>query len=488
MKGRRQPARPRREAGGPGPAALGRAAGPQGTALPAAPVHPGQVVQVEVRDLGHAGEGVGRYQDFTLFVPGALPGETVQARVTEVHKNYGRAELVAVEAPSPARVAPPCPAFAECGGCQIQHLAYPEQLRAKEAQVRAAVERIGGLRGVTVHPVIGMADPWHYRNKAQFPVGLSGGQLVAGCYARGTHRIVDVADCLIQHPTANKVLRAVREQVLRFGIPPYDEATHTGVLRHVLVRVSHLSGEAMCILVTRTAELPHDHELAGALMAAVPELASLWQNINPRRTNVVLGDESVHLAGRETLIDRIGDLRFHISPRSFYQVNPVQTEVLYSKALEYAALSGDEVAIDAYCGIGTITLFLARRAGHVYGIEVVPEAVRDARANADLNGITNVTFLEGDAAAVLPRLAQEEVRPAVVVFDPPRKGCDPPALEAAAAMGPERIVYVSCNPATLARDMARLAALGYRPVEVQPVDMFPHTAHVECCALLVREG
>ncbi|MCG0239826.1 MAG: 23S rRNA (uracil(1939)-C(5))-methyltransferase RlmD [Firmicutes bacterium] len=450
------------------------------------PVHPGETLELEVYGLGHAGEGVARYQNFALFIPWALPGDRIRARVTEVKKNFGRAALEAVLTPSPQRVEPRCPVYAECGGCQLQHLDYAAQLAAKREQVQNALARIGGLREVTVHPTLGMADPWRYRNKAQFPIGRQGDRVVAGFFAPGTHRIVDIDDCWIQHPVANRILREVKRLVVKYGVPVYDEATHTGVLRHVLVRVARSGRDAMAVLVTATPDLPYDHEIAGELMAAIPELVSLWQNINPERTNVILGAESVHLAGQEGLVDRIGDLEFLISPRSFYQVNPAQTEVLYRKALEYADLQGDEVVVDAYAGIGTISLFLARRARHVYGIEEVPEAVADARANAARNGIGNATFLQGRVEEWLPRLQAEGLRPEVIVFDPPRKGCEPEVLEAAAAMAPRRMVYVSCNPATLARDLGILARHGYRAVEVQPVDMFPHTHHVEAVARIDR--
>lgn len=456
-------------------------------AFPTAPVRPGQEVELEIRSLGHAGEGVGRHRDFTLFVPGGLPGDRLRVQVTEVKATYGRARLLAVLAPAPGRVAPPCPVFGACGGCQLQHLDYAAQLAGKRQQVEDALVRIGKLIGVTVHPTLGMADPWHYRNKAQFPVGLDGGRLVAGPYAPGTHRVVDVDACLIQHPVANQVLQAVKALAVRHSVPVYQETTRTGVLRHVLVRVSRHSGEAMAVLVTATRALPRAGALVRELQAAVPALASVWQNVNPRPTNVVLGEENIHLAGRRTLEDTIGGLRFHLSPASFYQVNPQQTEVLYRQALAYAGLSGGETVIDAYCGVGTISLFLARQAARVYGVEVVPAAMADARVNAAANGIANAEFLLGEAEDVLPRLQRQGVRPDVIVFDPPRKGCGEAALAAAAAMAPARMVYVSCNPTTLARDLALLRERGYRTLEVQPVDMFPHTAHVECCSLLVRQ-
>jgi 23S rRNA (uracil1939-C5)-methyltransferase len=451
-----------------------------------APVRAGERVEVEIHGIGHSGEGIGRCRNFTLFVPGAMPGDRVLVRVIEVKKNYARAALDTLLTPAPHRVAPPCPVVGECGGCQLQHIAYPEQLRLKRQQVADALVRLGGLEGVPVHPITGMNEPWGYRNKAQFPVGSRAGQVIAGFFAPGTHRIIEMDSCLIQHPLGNQVMSAVKRLAGKFRVPIYDEETHRGLLRHVLVRVARGSGEAMAVLVTNGPELPGARALAQELMAAVPGLVSVQQNINPQRTNVVLGDQTRLLAGSATLADRIGDLSFEISPRSFFQVNPQQTEVLYGKALEYAALTGSETVVDAYCGIGTISLFLARRARRLIGIEVVPEAVEDARRNAKRNGIENAEFLIGDAAVLMPRLFEDGLRPDVIVLDPPRKGCDRPVLEAAAAMSPERIVYVSCNPSTLARDLGLLAKMGYGTAEVQPVDMFPHTAHVECCALLKR--
>lgn len=453
-----------------------------------APVQTGETVELEIHGLGHSGEGVGRYQGFTLFVPGAVPGDRVAARVHEVKRSFARAAVVRVLNPSPHRVQPPCPVFGECGGCQLQHITYTEQLRLKRQQVEDAIVRVGKLEGVTVHPTLGMDNPWRYRNKAQMPIGMAGGRVIAGFFAPGTHRIIDIQECAIQHPLGNLVIAEIKRLAEQYRVQVYDERSHRGVLRHVLVRVGRGSGEAMAVLVTNGPRLPYGDAIARQLMEAVPGLVSVHQNINPHRTNVILGDQTRLLAGQESITDHIGDLTFAISPRSFFQVNPAQTEVLYGKALEYAGLTGSELVIDAYCGIGTISLFLARGARRVVGIEVIPEAVADARQNAERNGINNAEFLLGDAAEAMPELYREGLRPDVVVVDPPRKGCDPPVLEAFAAMQPRRIVYVSCNPATLARDLGLLSALGYRTQEVQPVDMFPHTAHVECCSLLVRES
>ena len=450
------------------------------------PVRLGQEIAVTVHGLGSSGEGVARYEGLTVFVPGGAPGDRLLARVEEVKKNYARAALVAVEEPSPDRVAPPCPVVAACGGCQLQHIAYGAQLRLKRQQVVDALERLGKLTGVTVHPTLGMEDPWHYRNKAQFPVGYRSGRVIAGFFAPGTHRIVDIEQCDIQHPLGNRIMAEVKALAGRYGVRIYDERTHSGVLRHVLARVGRGTGEAMAVLVTNGPDFPHGREIARELMARIPGLVSVVQNINPARTNVVLGRESRVLAGKEHITDYIGDLQFSISPVSFFQVNPAQTEVLYGKALEYAGLTGSETVIDLYCGIGTISLFLARQCREVIGIEWVEEAVADARENAARNGIGNARFIAGDAAVEMPRLAEEGVRADVIVLDPPRKGCDEPVLEAIAAVAPQRVVYVSCNPASLARDLGRLAGMGYRTVEVQPVDMFPHTAHVECVARVER--
>jgi len=446
------------------------------------PLKPGQLVSLTIDGLGHSGEGVGRHQGFTLFVPGAVPGDQVEAAVTEVKKNYARAALQRVIKASPSRVVPPCPVVGQCGGCPLQQIAYPVQLDLKRQQVVEALRRLGKLEDVPVHPTLGMDEPWRYRNKAQFPLGTGGGRVIAGFFAPGTHRIIDINQCEIQHPLGNEIMRAVKDLAQRFRVPIYDERTHKGVLRHVLARVGRHTGEAMAVLVTNGPAFPRGKQIAAELTKRIPALVSVVQNINAERTNVVLGRENRVLAGRDHIIDRIGDLSFAISPVSFFQVNPAQTEVLYSKALEYASLTGQETVLDIYCGIGTISLFLARQAREVIGVEVVPPAVENAWENAQRNGISNVRFVCGDATQEMPALAREGVQADVIVVDPPRKGCDRPVLEAMAEMGPERVVYVSCNPASLARDLAILAELGYRTVEVQPVDMFPHTSHVECVA------
>ena len=449
------------------------------------PVEKGQTYEIPIFSLGTSGEGVGRYDDFTVFVPNALPGETVRAVIDDVKKSYARGHVVKIVKASKDRVTPPCPIYDQCGGCQLMHLDYMAQLRAKRQQVIDAITRIGKQRDVDVLPTLGAATPWNYRNKMQFPVGREKGKTVIGCFAQGSHAIIDTTDCRIQAQGNNAIVNAVRDVVEKLNISVYNEDRHTGVLRHVMGRVG-LDGD-MVVLVTATEKLPHERELVKLLRARLPHVVSIQQNIQTYHNNVILGRETKLLWGRPTIKDRIGRLQFHISPRSFFQVNTAQAEVLYSKALEFANLTGEETVIDAYCGTGTITLFLAQKAREVYGIEIVKPAIQDARKNARDNNVKNATFLVGDATDVMPRLYHQGIRADIVVVDPPRAGCTPVVLQTFSHMHPARIVYVSCNPASLARDLAILDELGYQAEKIQPVDMFSMTAHVESVALLKRK-
>lgn len=474
------------------------------------PVAKNDDVVVDIIGMNHDGEGVGRVEGFTLFISGALPGEKVRVKVLKTKKQYGYAKLLDVVEPSADRVAPPCAIYDKCGGCQLQHLSYAGQLAWKRQHVVDALERIGKLpvagaasaapreggvtpgeaadagRAIAVRPTLGMDEPWRYRNKAQVPVGVTDGGLVGGFYARGSHRIVDMETCLIQHESNDDVVARVKSIARRLGISAYNEETGQGLLRHVVVKVGFRTGEMMLVLVTNGSKIPHEDEWISAIRQEIPAVVSICQNINTRQTNVIFGDTTRVLWGREVIYDYIGDVKFAISARSFYQVNPVQTEVLYGKTVEYAGLTGQETVIDAYCGIGTISLFLAQHAKRVYGVEIVKEAIEDARVNAELNGMNHVTFEVGASEDVIPQWKEQGIEADVIVVDPPRKGCDPRLLETILEMKPERVVYVSCNPATLARDLRILEDGGYRTIEVQPVDMFPHTTHVENVALLVR--
>ena len=449
------------------------------------PVTLHQQYEIAIRSLGHSGEGVGSKDDFTVFVPGALVGEVVLAKITLVKKNYAVGSLVRVIAPSEERVEPICPIYEACGGCQLQHLSYDGQLIAKRQQVVDALQRIGKQTALTVHPTLGASSPWLYRNKMQFPVGEKKGRTVIGCYAKGSHDIIATENCHIQMDANNHIAQAASKILTELKIPAYREKDDRGVVRHIIGRVG-AGGQAMAVIVTKTKTLPKAEEFVARLREEVPALVSIMHNINPKRTNVILGQETNCLWGQKTIQDGIGKLMFDISAQSFFQVHTAQADVLYQKALAYADLNGNETVIDAYCGTGTISLFLAQKAKKVYGIEIVAPAIRDAKKNAEANRITNAEFLVGDAVEVMPRLYEQGVRADVVVVDPPRSGCDPIVLETFARMNPERIVYVSCNPASLARDIAVLAELGYRAEEVQPVDMFPQTSHVESVALLRR--
>ena len=451
----------------------------------AIPVEKNKDYEMNIDNLGANGEGVGRIQGFTVFVEGALAGERVLVKIVKVARNYAYGKLLHIIQRSPHRIEPQCPHYKACGGCQLQHLSYAVQLEYKTQQVRDALERIGHLKNVLVHPTIGMDEPWRYRNKAQFPVGLVKDQLTLGFYAARSHNLIAIEQCPIQHGISGKVTTLIRKFIRTYNIPVYQESLHKGIIRHVVIKIGFKSNQLMVILVTN-GELPRKKELVSILREGLPGITGIIQNVQTEKTNVVLGTKNITLWGSDSILDAIGDLKFKISPLSFFQVNPVQTEKLYSKVLEYASLTGKEKVIDAYCGIGTISLFLARKAAKVYGIEVIEQAVKDAKENARLNGIENVEFLAGASETVLSRLAGLGLHADVIVVDPPRKGCDPKLLETIVGMAPSRMVYVSCNPATLARDLKLMEENGYRTVEVQPVDMFPQTVKIECVALMSR--
>jgi 23S rRNA (uracil1939-C5)-methyltransferase len=450
------------------------------------PVKKNDYIDVEFVDLTHEGQGVAKIDGFPIFVPGGLPGESAQIKILNVKKNYGYGKLIEIKEKSPYRVEIPKDEKHKYGGCQLHHMSYEGQLQFKQNLVEQTLTRIGKLQDVNIHPIIGMEQPFHYRNKAQVPVGERNGRLITGFYKPRTHEIIDTDESVIHMEAINDAIKIVKEICSELGVAAYNEEAHTGVLRHVMVRYGRQTDELMIVLITRTEKLPHREEIVGKIVAALPNVKSIVHNVNPKRTNVILGEKTQVLWGQDVIYDYIGNVKFAISPRSFYQVNPVQTKVLYEKALEYAGLSGEEIVIDAYCGIGTISLYLAQQAKMVYGVEVVPDAVNDAKKNADLNGITNVEFALGEAETVIPNWAEEGIRADVIVVDPPRKGCDAALLNTIIEMKPNRVVYVSCNPATLARDLGILEAGGYQTVEVQPVDMFPMTMHVECVVLMSR--
>lgn len=449
------------------------------------PVQKNDHIHVEITDLTHDGAGVAKIDGYALFIPGALPGERVSVQVLKTKKGYGYGKLIEIKEASPERVAPPCYIYDQCGGCQLQHLSYNGQLDYKRRVVADVLERIGGLKNVPVHPTKGMDEPWRYRNKVQVPVATENGELIAGFYKKRSHDIVDMDTCIITEEKIDEIVQTIKEIAKETGIPIYKEKSNKGVLRHITARIGQKTGEVMVVLVTRTEELPFRKVFLNKISEAYPEVKSIVQNINSKRANAIYGALTKTLWGRDVIYDSIGDVKFAISARSFYQINPSQTKVLYDQALSYADLTGEETVIDAYCGIGTISLFLAKHAKKVYGVEIVPEAIEDAKANAELNGLNNVTFKVGEAETVIPDWYEKKgIQADVMVVDPPRKGCEEALLETMLKMKPKRIVYVSCNPATLARDLKVLEAGGYETKEVQPVDMFPQTTHVECVAKL----
>ena len=443
-------------------------------------------IRVTISDLTNEGLGVGKIGTMAVFVKDTVIGDTVRAVVTKVKAHYAYARALEIVLPSVDRVPAVCPVARQCGGCQLQMMDYPAQLRFKEQKVLSCLMRIGHFTEEELHmePIIGMEDPWHYRNKAQYPVGIDkSGAIIAGFYAGRTHSIIRCDDCMIGDPHNQQIVNRVIAHMNRFHIDAYDEKTGNGLMRHIMIRSSH-DGRFMVCLVINGYEIPGLQELTGDL-SSMPGMQSIILNSNLKNTNVILGEYTRTIWGTDYLEDRIGDILFRISARSFFQVNRAQTEKLYQTALSFAALTGHETVWDIYCGIGTISLFLAKQAGHVYGVEIVPEAIEDAKMNAELNGISNVDFYTGCAEEVLPEKYREEnIRADVIVVDPPRKGCDPAVLKTITDMAPDRLVYVSCDPATLARDLRYLCDNGFTVEKVRPCDMFGQTVHVETVVLL----
>ena len=451
-------------------------------------------IEVTIEDIGTSGEGIGRADGAVLFVRDAVPGDHILAGITKVKKTYAYARLIRIITPSPDRVDPRCDYAGPCGGCQLQTLSYEKQLEYKIRKVKDVLERIGGFSQILMEPIIGSEEPYHYRNKAQFPIGTSkDGRIITGFYAGRSHRIIENRDCALGAPVNRQILDVVIAHMERNGIPAYDEASGKGLVRHVLIRKGFATGQILVCLILNGKTVPHEEQLADDLFA-IPGMHSFSVNVNTEQTNVILGDEVRLIRGEAFITEKLQNITYRISPKSFFQVNTKQTEKLYATALEYAGLTGDETVWDLYCGAGTISLFLARQAKHVYGVEIVPEAIEDAKENAKLNGIENVTFYTGKAEEIVPAFyeAQKEsdeqaVHPDVIVVDPPRKGCDASLLQTMLEMAPDRIVYVSCDPATLARDLRILSDGGYQVQRVRPVDQFSQTVHVETVVLLQKK-
>ena len=446
------------------------------------------LVTLEIEDCGIDGEGIGKADGFTVFVKDAVIGDTVTAKIIKAKKNYGYGRLMEVLKPSPYRVEPKCEFARQCGGCQLQALSYDQQLVFKTNKVKGHLERIGGFTDIPMEPIIGMDELFHYRNKAQFPVGRNKeGKIVTGFYAGRTHNIIENRDCALGVAENKEVLDRVIAHMEKYEIEPYNEATGKGLVRHVLIRYGYFTKEVMVCLILNGNKIPKEEQLVKSL-CEIPGMTSITINVNKKHSNVILGEEIRLLWGQEYITDRIGDISYQISPLSFYQVNPMQTQKLYAKALEYADLHGQETVWDLYCGIGTISLFLAQKAKFVRGVEIVPAAIENAKENAKLNGLENTEFFVGKAEEVLPREYKKNgVYADVIVVDPPRKGCDETLLETMVEMNPDRIVYVSCDSATLARDLKYLCERGYELRKVCPVDQFGMTVHVETVVLLSQQ-
>ena len=464
------------------------------------------VFTVTIEDMGEDGAGIGKTDGYTWFIKDALIGDVIQASVMKMKKNYGFARLVKILEPAPGRVEPRCPVARACGGCQLQELDYREQLRFKERKVYNHLKRIGGmdrlflpedrekaagvLDALVMEPIIGMENPYHYRNKVQaaFSYDKRRGKIVSGVYQSSTHRIVPIDSCQTEDETADRIIVSIRKLLGDFKLTAYDENTGRGFLRHVLVKRAFSTGQVMVVLVTGTPVFTAKKHFVAKLRELHPEITTILQNVNDKRTSLVLGEREKVLYGPGYIVDELCGCRFRISAKSFYQINPVQTEVLYSKAMEFAELTGKEKVLDAYCGIGTIGLVAAKHgAGQVLGVELNPDAVKDAIQNARENGMKNAWFTCGDAGAFLEEAALERERWDVVFMDPPRAGASREFLTALCACAPKRVVYISCDPETLSRDLGILRANHYKIEQIQPVDMFPHTQHIECVVKLTRK-
>ncbi|WKV08372.1 23S rRNA (uracil(1939)-C(5))-methyltransferase RlmD [Thermoanaerobacterium sp. CMT5567-10] len=446
----------------------------------------GDIYEVYIDNMAHEGQGVGRLDGIAVFVKGALKGEKVLAQIDEKHKNYLNAHVEKILLPSQERIMPKCIYAGKCGGCTLQHLSYKGQLEFKKQVVDDSLSRIGKINTI-VYDTIGMDNPLYYRDKAEYPVGIEDGNIKSGFYASKSHNIIAIDSCMIQSDYSIEAMKTVREWANNYKITVYDKKTGKGLLRHVITKIGFATKEVMVIVVVNGKNIPHKKELVSRLKRNIENVKSVVLNVNKNYGNQVMGNENIVIYGHEYITDFIGDKKFEISPLSFFQVNPVQTKVLYEKALEYADLKGDETVFDVYCGIGTISIFFAEHARKVYGIEVIPDAVEDARRNAAINGVDNTEFIAGKAEDVMKDLCNKGLKPDVVVFDPPRKGLDKDVVEASIKMNPEKIIYVSCNPTTLARDLRIFEDNGYKIKKVQPVDMFPYTYHVETVVLMSRK-
>ena len=454
------------------------------------PVEKNDVIEARVAGQGNRGEGVLRVEEFPLFIPGVLQDEMIRARVTRVNAGHGFARLEEILEPSRERQVPPCPYYGRCGGCNMQHQNYSGQLRFKTERVRDCFVRIGGFPSPNVLPAMGMDVPWRYRNKVQMPIGRQAGELSVGFYRGRSHEIIDINECLIQSETADEIAEGIRSWLKEYHIPVLEteEQVPPGVIRHLLIREGRYTGEYMAVLVGSSEDIPHLDKLIERLGTTIPDLTGIVLNINPDVMNRILGEKNITLWGNESIIDTIGTVKYRVSPHSFFQVNPDQTKVMYDTVLKLANFKGTEHILDLYCGAGSIALYTAEHVAHVTGVEIVPEAIEDANYNKKLNRIENADFILGKSEEVIEELMKEHATPDLVIVDPPRKGCEESLLKAIGESSIPKMIYVSCDPATLARDAAILKQYGFEPDIIQPVDNFPQTHHVEAIILMTRSG
>lgn len=449
-------------------------------------IKPGQEFPLTIKRLGINGEGVGYFKRQVVFVPGALPGEEIVAVVTKVQPKFSEARIKKIRKKSPYRVQPPCPFYEECGGCQLQHLRYDRQLTEKRDVIIQAMERYTKfpMEDLDIRDTIGMDDPWNYRNKSQFQVRERDGKILAGLYGINSHKLINIEHCAVQHPSTNKATETVKGILQNLRIPIYNEKTRKGLIRTIVARTGLESGELQIVLITAKKELPKKELIVSKIKEELPEVKSIVQNINGQKTSLIFGKETVTLSGRDFIQETLGDLQFELSARTFFQLNPVQTVRLYNEVKNAASLTGKEKVVDAYCGVGTIGLWIADGAGEIRGMDMIPDSIEDAKKNAKRHGVKHAQYVVGKAEDVMPKWAKEDWRPDVVIVDPPRTGLDAELLKTILKIKPKKVVYVSCNPSTLAKDINVLSK-NYKVEYMQPVDMFPHTAHVECVTQLI---
>lgn len=439
-----------------------------------------QTFPLTIKRLGINGEGVGYFKKQVVFVPGALPGEEVVVEATKVQPKYAEAKIKKIRKRSEFRVQPQCPVYEECGGCQLQHLSYDGQLKEKRDIVIQALERHTRLQTdeLDIRETIGMDNPWNYRNKSQFQVGQKDGQILAGLYGMNSHHLINIDQCVVQHPKTNKAIGTVKKVLQKLQIPIYNEKSRKGIVRTIVARVGVQTGELQIVLITAKKELPKKEQFVEEIKKRLPEVKSVMQNINGEKTSLIFGNETVHLAGNDFIQETLGDLSFELSARTFFQLNPEQTVKLYNEAKKAAALTGKEKVVDAYCGVGTIGLWVADGAAEVRGMDVIRESIQDAKKNAARHGISHAKYVTGKAETILPKWTKEGWVPDVIIVDPPRTGLDEQLLRTILKVKPKKVVYVSCNPSTLAKDIDVLSKK-YKVNYIQPVDMFPQTSNVE---------